>query len=52
MDLIVKAAVALLNYSLAGFINSNESQSLVEGECRGIVRDDEQPGNMLRIDHS
>ena len=52
MDLIVKAAVALLNYLLAGFIDSNDSQGLVEGECRGIVKDDEQPGHMLRIDHS
>lgn len=52
VDLIVKAAVALHNYMLctdnagyvpAGFIDSYNSEGVVEGEWRAIVKDDREP---------
>ena len=37
---------------LVGFIDLYDSQGLVEGQWRGMVKDIEQPGNMLRINQS
>ena len=51
MDLIVKAAVALLNYLLCAS-QQGLSTILVEGEWRGIVIVDKQPGHMRRTDHT
>ena len=37
---------------LVGFIDLYDSQGLVEGQWRGMVKDIEQPGHMRRIDQS